>query len=145
MKFNASQFEQLNHRLTAFSKMCDIPVPVTGWINAIRTAIGMSLQQLGRRLGVTKQAVQDMEKREKNGSITIQAMQQIARVLEMEFVYGFMPKDGSLDAFVDRRARALASQLVNQDGSHVTDTDTEQAIAMKTEQLKASMPRQLWD
>ena len=126
MKFNASQFEQLNHRLTAFSKMCDIPVPVTGWINAIRTAIGMSL-----------------EKREKNGSITIQAMQQIARVLEMEFVYGFMPKDGSLDAFVDRRARELASQLVNEQGSHVTDT--EHAIAMKTEQLKANMPRQLWD
>ena len=143
MKFNASQFEQLNTQLSAFSKACDIPVPETGWINAIRTALGMSLQQLGKKLGVTKQAVQDMEKREKNGSITIHALKQIARVFEMDFVYGFMPKDGSLDAFIERRARELASQMVSQDANHVTDSD--QAIAMKTEQLKASMPRQLWD
>jgi predicted DNA-binding mobile mystery protein A len=143
MKFNASQFEQLNTQLSAFSKACDIPVPEAGWINAIRTALGMSLQQLGKKLGVTKQAVQDMEKREKNGSITIHALKQIARVFEMDFVYGFMPKDGSLDAFIERRARELASQMISQDGNHVTDS--EQAIAMKTEQLKASMPRQLWD
>lgn len=143
MKFNASQFQQLSQQLGEFAKVCNIPMPETGWINAIRTSLGMSLQQLGRKLGVTKQAVQDMEKREKNGSITVHALKQIARVFDMEFVYGFMPKDGSLDAFIDRKARELASQMVSQDGSHVTDT--EQAIAIKTEQLKANMPRQLWD
>jgi predicted DNA-binding mobile mystery protein A len=143
MKFNASQYQQLSSQLEEFAKVCNIPVPESGWINAIRTALGMSLQQLGRRLGVTKQAVQDMEKREKNGSITIHALNNIARVFDMEFVYGFMPKDGSLDAYIERRARELASQMVTQEGSHVTDT--EQAIAMKTEQLKATMPRQMWD
>lgn len=44
--------------------------PTKGWIHAIRTAMNMSLRQLGSRLGITTQSAQEIEAREANGSIT---------------------------------------------------------------------------
>ena len=52
--------------------------PPTGWIKAIRTTIGMSLQKLGNKLNISKQAILDIEKREKDGLFTI------GRVLQKE-------------------------------------------------------------
>jgi len=48
-----------------------VATPPTGWIKAIRTAIGMSMQQLGNKLNISKQAILDIEKREKDGLFTI--------------------------------------------------------------------------
>ena len=45
--------------------------PPTGWIKTIRTTIGMSLQKLGNKLNISKQAILDKEKREKDGLFTI--------------------------------------------------------------------------
>lgn len=87
-------------------------MPPTGWIKAIRTAIGMSMKQLGNKLNVTKQAVMDMERREKDGSITIKSLREIARVMDMQLVYGFVPNDGSLEALIEKRATELATQIV---------------------------------
>ena len=45
--------------------------PPTGWIKTIRTTIGMSKQKLGNKLNISKQAILDIEKREKDGLFTI--------------------------------------------------------------------------
>ena len=45
--------------------------PPTGWIKTIRTTIGMSKQKLGNKLNISKQAILDKEKREKDGLFTI--------------------------------------------------------------------------
>lgn len=72
----------------------------------------MFMQQLGKKLSVSKQAILDIEKREKSGSITSKSLKEIARTVDMQLVYGFVPNDGSLDALIEKRAAELATQIV---------------------------------
>ena len=65
------QLQQLNNKMWRFATLKQVATPPTGWIKAIRTTIGMSMQQLGNKLNISKQAILDIEKREKEGLITI--------------------------------------------------------------------------
>lgn len=63
----------------------------------------MTMQQLGNKLGISKQGVMDIERREKDGSITIKSLKEVARVMDMQLVYGFIPIDASLDSLIEKR------------------------------------------
>jgi DNA-binding XRE family transcriptional regulator len=65
------QLQQLNNKMWRFATLKQVATPPTGWIKAIRTTIGMSMQQLGNKLNISKQAILDKEKREKDGFIII--------------------------------------------------------------------------
>lgn len=82
--------------------MSRIAIPPSGWIKAIRNTLGMSMQQLANKLSISKQGVLDIEKRAVDGSITIKSLRKLGRVLDMELVYGFVPKDGSLEAMIEK-------------------------------------------
>jgi DNA-binding transcriptional regulator YiaG len=57
---------RLDERLRPFSDPAlSRRAPKTGWIGAIRKALGMTREQLGRRLGVTAASVADVERSEK--------------------------------------------------------------------------------
>jgi predicted DNA-binding mobile mystery protein A len=152
MKKNSLQFQQLNTKMLGFSSLSQVAIPPTGWIKAIRTTLGMTMQQLGKKLGISKQGVMDMEKREKEGAITIKSLKEVAKAMDMQLVYGFVPHDGSLDALIEKRARALAAQIVlrtsqtmkleNQGNSTLR---IEKAIQERTETIKNEMPKILWD
>ncbi|MFZ4262080.1 helix-turn-helix domain-containing protein [Sphingobacterium sp. HJSM2_6] len=62
---NNLQRKQLDEKLKTFCALQHVKIPVGGWIKAIRTSLGMTLEQLGKKLGVTKQNIQSLEKREK--------------------------------------------------------------------------------
>jgi predicted DNA-binding mobile mystery protein A len=106
------QLQQLDNKLSLFATAAKVVPPPTGWLKATRLALGMSLQQLANRLNITKQSMQEIENREKEGSITLKALREAAAALDMQLVYGLVPKDGSLDALIERKARLLASQIV---------------------------------
>ncbi|MBK7409135.1 MAG: hypothetical protein IPJ40_14370 [Saprospirales bacterium] len=72
----------------------------------------LTKKQLGNKLSLSKQAAQAIENREKEGSLTLKAFREAANALDMQLVYGFVPKDGSIDALIDREARELATQIV---------------------------------
>lgn len=138
--------------MMGLAPMKKVAMPPTGWIKAIRTALGMSMRQLGNRLNMTRQGVMDMENREKDGSITIRSLRDIARALDMQLVYGFVPDDGSLDALVEKRATELAEQIVmrtantmkleNQENSRKR---IETAVKERAAAIKSEMPKILWD
>jgi len=60
----------------------------------------MSLEQLGKKLSLTRASVGAIEKRETDGSITLKSLREAAKALDMELVYGFVPNDGSLKALM---------------------------------------------
>jgi predicted DNA-binding mobile mystery protein A len=112
----------------------------------------MSMQQLGNKLSITKQSVQEIEQREKEGSITIKSLKEVARAMDMQLVYGFVPNDGSLDALIDRKAKELAKQIVMRTSNTMKLEDQqnsaerlEQAIQERTIAIKNEMPKILWD
>jgi len=146
------QLQQLNNKMGDFAFLKQVAIPPTGWIKAIRTAIGMSMQQLGKKLSVSKQAILDIEKRENSGSITIKSLKEIARALDMQLVYGFVPNDGSLDALIEKRATELATKIVLRTSNTMklenqgnTNTRIEKAIKERAEEIKNEMPKILWD
>jgi len=58
---NSLQIQQIDAKMQVVAGLKKITPPPTGWIKAVRTALGMSLQQLGNRLNITKQSTLDIE------------------------------------------------------------------------------------
>jgi predicted DNA-binding mobile mystery protein A len=145
--------QQLNTKMQVFLPLRGVVIPPTGWIRAIRVALGMSLMQLGNKLnGITKQSVSELEAREKDGSITIRSLQEVAKALDMQLVYGFIPNDGSLDALIERKANELATKIVMRTSNSMKLEDQEnskerikKAIQERTTIIKNEVPKILWD
>jgi predicted DNA-binding mobile mystery protein A len=146
------QLEQLERKLNQFTTTAAITPPTTGWLKAVRVSLGMSLQQLANKLSITKQSVQEIEKREKEGNITLKTLKDVANALDMQLVYGLVPKDGTLEALIERKAKELAIQIVSRTSNTMKLEDQEnskqriqKAIKERTELLKNEIPKMLWD
>lgn len=81
--------------------------PRSGWIRAIRGALGMSQAVLAERLGVTRAAIEKLEQAETHGGVTISKLAQLAAAMDCTLVYALVPHD-SLQETVERQARARA-------------------------------------
>jgi predicted DNA-binding mobile mystery protein A len=132
--------------------MQHVIVPPIGWIKAIRNGIGMSMEQLGKKLSITKQGVMDIEKREKEGAITIKSMQEIAKAMDTQFVYGFVPNAGSLEEMIETRALEIASKIVERTSTTMKLEDqanskvrVEKAIKERASEIINKTPKILWD
>ncbi len=143
---------QLNTKMLVFASVKNVAIPPTGWIKAIRSALGMSMLQLGKKLSMTKQGVQDIERREKEGSTTINSLKEVAKALDMQLVYGFVPNDGFLEALIDRKAKELATRIVMRTSNSMKLEDQEntkqrvsKAIQERAAIIKNEMPKILWD
>ncbi len=146
------QIDQLEKRIELFSPALKLPNPPTGWIRAIRLALGMSMRQLANKLSITKQSVQEIELREKEGAITLKSLREAARALDMELVYGFVPKAGSLEKHIEIKAHELAKKIVYRTSNNMKLEDQEisterikKAIDERTEIIKKELPKSLWD
>lgn len=146
------QLQQLNSKMHAYASLQKVAIPPTGWIKAIRTALGMSLEQLGNKLSITKQSAGNIEKREKEGTITIKSLRETAKAMDMHLVYGFVPKDGSLDALIERKAKELAFEIVSRTSNTMKLEDQEnskqrieKAIQERATEIINEMPKMLWD
>lgn len=144
--------EQLDTKLNKFDVLLKNPAPDRGWVQAIRKAYKMSLRQFGERLNITAPSAEGIEKREKDGSITLKSLDDAGRVLNMKLVYGFVPMDGSIEKTIENRARELALEIVKTTSNTMALEDQEnsnerlkKAIEDKAQQLVYEMPRHLWD
>lgn len=146
------QLTQLERKIQALSGFSEVSQPPTGWLKATRLALGMSLQQLAARLNITRQSVQEIEVREQEGSITLKSLKEAAHALDLELVYALIPKDGSLDLLIERKAQELAMKIVSRTANTMELEDQQnskerlrEALAERTAQLKSEMPKTLWD
>jgi predicted DNA-binding mobile mystery protein A len=146
------QIRQIDAKIKEFVSLQGVVVPSSGWIKAIRKSLGMSMQQLGKKLNISKQGVFEIERREKEGAITLNSLKDVAHSMDMELVYGFVPKDGSLDALIERRAREIATQIVQRashtmvlEGQQVYGDHAKNSIEEYTAEIKREIPGYLWD
>jgi predicted DNA-binding mobile mystery protein A len=146
------QIEHLDAKLQYFKDFATIPAPSKGWINMIRSTLNMTMEQLGNKLGITKQGVQQIEQREAKEIITLSSLKQAAEALDMRFFYGFYPKDGSLNKLIDKKAKELASRIVLRthhnmklESQSIEKTKIKQSIEELSSELKREMKKSLWD
>jgi predicted DNA-binding mobile mystery protein A len=98
-KFSAAKLETIAVR------------PRSGWMRAIRGALGMSQAVLGERLGVSAAAVNQLEGAELHGGITIGKLSEVAGALDCTLVYALVP-NSTLERTARTQARAVAAQLL---------------------------------
>lgn len=104
--------ETLDERLAVWRSAAKTsPQPPRGWIRAIREALGMSVTDFARRMGVSRQRASQIELAEVDGSITLGTLRRAAEALDCTLVYAVVPNE-SLDQLVHERAKSLAERDV---------------------------------
>ncbi|MFH0736718.1 MAG: mobile mystery protein A [bacterium] len=144
--------EQLDRKLKKIAILKDLEIPSTGWINAFRTGLNMSLVQLARRLKKTSVTVREIEQREADKGITIKKLMEVAEVLDCRFVYGFIPNEGTLEKKIEKRAFEVAKDIVlrtshtmNLEGQGNSEERLKKAIKDRADKIKNELPKFLWD
>ena len=144
--------DQLDQKLTHFKEAKMVLVPQKGWINTIRTALNMTRNQLGTKLKSTKGAIQKIEEREAAGQITLNKLREVGQALELQFVYGFIPKEGSIDNLIQSKAEKLARKIVSRTNQNmkledqgIGDEKINKSIKDLTEEIKREMRKSLWE
>jgi predicted DNA-binding mobile mystery protein A len=85
--------------------------PRSGWIKAVRTALGMSQDTLSKRLGVTRGAVTNLEHAERDGAITVAKLAEVAAALNCTVIYALVPRNSLEQIVQDQAARVVDRQL----------------------------------
>ena len=144
--------EQLERKLLPFREADEIKIPANGWISGIRTTLNMTLEQFGKKLGITRQGARRIETSEASGTISINLLKEAGMALEMRLVYGFVPIHGSVETLIDHKANELAKRVVlrtNQtmmlENQATGKENIERAIVELAGELKKDMKRSLWD
>ncbi len=127
----------------------EIP-PRGGWLRAIREALGMSAAQLGGRLGITQQAIMNLERSEEAGKISLHSLRRVAEALDCRVVYAVVPNK-PLAQMQRERALALADTLIRPvahsmklEAQGVSETETQRQRNELADDLMRGSPRKLW-
>jgi predicted DNA-binding mobile mystery protein A len=138
----------LDERLKEIGPVSRYMPPVKGWIRAVREALGMTAEQLGRRLGVKQSSVVLLEQSEAKGSIELATLRRVAEALDCTLVYAFVPKQ-SLEETVRARARKfIRRRLAPVEHSMLLE---DQKVQGKTEEervdevLRETSPSKFWE
>ena len=145
--------DHLQEKLNPYRPLLYLERPKRGWINAVRTALGMSYRQLSERLGFSdRSSAQNMERREQDLSITLKTLNEVAYAMDMKVVYGLVPKGGSIKEMIEQRAYTLAQEIVSETSHNMAlenqknrEERLRKAIDDKAQQIMYEMPRYLWD
>lgn len=81
--------------------------PKEGWIRTIRKALGMTGEQLAKRLGVGRSRILRIELDEQKDALTLRTLRETAEALNCELVYAIMPKK-SLQSILHTQATKKA-------------------------------------
>ena len=138
---------QLDHRLHGFRVA---PSPVGGWIRTIRQALGMTMAQLGRRLGVSAPAIAALEGSEARGAISLARLSNAAEAMGCDLVVTFVPR-----VPLTEMVRQQAMRKARQDQDRLLHTmrlegqeagvGSPEAIDRSAARWMEGRPARLWD
>lgn len=144
--------KQLDRRINGIRPLLsEMVTPPSGWIRAIRNALGMSSEQLAKRMGVTQSGVARLESSERRGVASLTTLHKAAEALDCTLVYAFIPNRTLEDTLVARARGVAAEQLGRVDHTmrlEAQDVDAgtlrEELASLTTEILNGNLTR-LWD
>lgn len=142
---------QIDKRLKSLQDEDVFARPPRGWIKAIREALGMTAQQLGRRLGVSQPRVVKIEQAEVSGGLTLETLERAARALDCRLVYVLVPKKPLAELARERAERLARKQIESTRHSMALEHQSVDAseegaqIEALARELLASSSSELWD
>ena len=148
-----SQRLLIEKKLSPWAALRADSVPRSGWIKAVRGALGMNARQLAERVGVKQSNITRLEEREPVGNVTLERLDRTAKAMNCKLVYAIVPQDrySHLEAIIDERARDLAQQLVRRtehsmrlEKQGTDDDDLAKELDSLATQLKSKMDSRIW-
>jgi predicted DNA-binding mobile mystery protein A len=141
---------QLDELLDQFRPLATLRPPRQGWIQAIRTALGMTTAQLARRIGIAQSSLSVAERNEARGAISLGTLQKAAEALDCELVYALVPRR-TLQATLERRVRDVILKRVRRtahtmalEDQAVSDPHLEAQVDEMVQEAMRKLPAKLW-
>lgn len=143
--------EQLDDTLKHFRVLRGVATPGKGWIRAIRDVVGMTGEQLAKRLNTNKQRISRIEHDEKLGKVKLETLKNVAKAIDCVFVYSFVPRS-SLEEMVRRQAKIVAekrmtrsNQMMRLEKQELSESEKIKAMQNLIDEIVEKMPKSLWD
>src|SRR5438445_11213485 len=112
-KFKNLERQQL---LKKFAGLALLPYsftrPPEGWVRTTRKALGMSMAQLAKRLGVQQSRIAEIEKSEIQDHLTLKTLKATAHAMGCRFEYAFIPEE-PLENLLKKQALKVAKENVD--------------------------------
>jgi len=138
--------QMLDSRLGRLPAVSEFTPPASGWIRAIRDALGMTVADLGRRMGVSGSTVSEIEANERDGGVRLSTLRRAADAMDCVLVYTLVPRE-SLEHIVTQRAELVLSGVYRQaeQTMRLEDQDSVPSQLSRKRQLEGIMlSRHLW-
>lgn len=84
--------------------------PPKGWLRAVRDALGITTTQLAKRLKISQPTLSEYEKREVEGTLTLNSLERAAQAMGCRLIYAIVPED-SLENLVRKQAEKVAKEM----------------------------------
>lgn len=142
--------KQLDKKLKKLKPLLKMKVPSDGWINAIREGLGMTLEELGSRVGLDRARVYRIEQAEVDGNLKLSTLKKIADGLELKFVYGFVPEQ-DLEEIVRQQATKIAKKRLSRidhsmrlELQGISDEEQKEALNDLVDKILVEEPKNFW-
>lgn len=89
---NETSLSQIDRRIEALRTTKELASIRGGWIKYMRQALGLTLQDLAKKVALTPANIAQAEKREVEEKVSIVTLKKLAEAMECELVYFFVPK-----------------------------------------------------
>jgi predicted DNA-binding mobile mystery protein A len=111
-EYREMRLRQLSKSLAAFEVAKTNPRPQLGWLRAIREALGITLNQVGKNMRATRQRIKSFEGAERQDRITLASLRRVAEAMGCELVYAIVPKSGTIVELAEKQAVDEATKRV---------------------------------
>ena len=125
---------QMQQNMAGLQALRESHRPPGGWLRTIRQSLKLTLPELAKKLGITKSTLIGFELREANDSITLATLKRVAEAMDCKLVYAILPKTGTLDDIVEKKAHDKATTLVR--AVDTTMSLEDQSVGRTEERIK---------
>lgn len=143
--------KQLDKKLNKLKPLLKMGMPSDGWIKSIRKGLGLTLEELGSRVGLDRARVYRIEQAEVNGDVKLSTLQKMAEGLGVKFVYGFVPEK-DLEEIVRDQARKIAMKRLSRidhsmklELQGLSDEEKEEELNDLIDKILVEEPKNFWD
>lgn len=149
--FKSLMLQQLDDALDEFRPLSH-PRPPSGWLKAIREALGMTKAQLAQRVELSPSTVNMLERSEAKGTITLDSLEKLARGMDCRLVYAIVPNHGrTLEQvvrdraeLVARRQNARVAHTMRLEAQGLDDKQEKRQLQRIVDSLLSGSRRTLW-
>jgi predicted DNA-binding mobile mystery protein A len=88
---------ELDETILAFRIARRAAADVDGWVRTVRQVVGVTAEELGRRMGVKQREVFRLESAEMSERIGLRRLRRAADALGCDLIYALVPREGTLE------------------------------------------------